>query len=582
MKNSLLTLSTKCWIIALCCAFSVTAHAQEAQQPDRKIWTSGAARSVFYGDQLQISEALDTVTPSRANSGHVLVDLAVNAAPTKNTFVHGMVRIRNEFGGFWGSGITFDLRQLYVKGLVANSIRYQVGDINYKLSPFTFFNNEEELSGHETAALALFSDLYRYDALYLYDNTWRQQGAAVDFALDFQKGIKEWTFDVFTSRVRPSDFNQQADRIFFGGNSQIIQSDKLRFGVNYIQLTDIAGTARSEERFTNPVVTGTFAARLPTQSVDFDLTGEAGNSRFQYLNNLESPELVDYFMDFTASGKVKKSHTSVGVNYTDVGPNFRSVGAQAKRINFNTAVNRYARLGNDAMGRPIAALDFMQDGALFQNDFSPELDAYSPLYENAQPFGKATPNRRGITASLQQTNAKEQFSVQAEFQRLQEVAGQGTDQVRDFTTISVNGSLAVNKLLADYQKKIELTVGTRLSSTQRTTAFEQADVDWQNNALTFGLAIELINDLHLLLTYRRLTANGNEFIAIRNEFTEVVGFQAIEAELEEQITVAGLRYDFSDQNAINLMWLRSTWENPVANDLPYDINQFSIIYTLKF
>lgn len=60
-----------------------------------------------------------------------------------------MIRIKNQLGGFYGAGVTFDVRQLYVKGIISNVVRYQLGDINYKLTPFTFYNNDfDDLMQH--------------------------------------------------------------------------------------------------------------------------------------------------------------------------------------------------------------------------------------------------------------------------------------------------------------------------------------------------------------------------------------------------------------------------------------------------
>ena len=64
--------------------------------------------------------------------------------PNEQTEVIGIFRIRNELGGFWGGGVTFNVRQLTLKGVANNSIRYEVGDIDLKMTPYTLFNNREE------------------------------------------------------------------------------------------------------------------------------------------------------------------------------------------------------------------------------------------------------------------------------------------------------------------------------------------------------------------------------------------------------------------------------------------------------
>ena len=110
-----------------------------AQDNNKKYWLSGNARNVINLDEIHTED--DSLATSKVEYGHTLIDLSANIKPNDNTYINAILRVRNEYGGFWGSGVTFDLRQLYMKGLIANAIRYQVGDFSYKLTPFTFYNN---------------------------------------------------------------------------------------------------------------------------------------------------------------------------------------------------------------------------------------------------------------------------------------------------------------------------------------------------------------------------------------------------------------------------------------------------------
>ena len=114
-----------------------------SQENEKKFWVSGAARGIFYLDELNSED--DSLTAPKAEYGHTLLDLSANIRPNSNTFIRTTLRVRNEYGGFWGSGITFDVRELYLKGLIENSVRYQIGDMDYKLTPFTFYNNDEDM-----------------------------------------------------------------------------------------------------------------------------------------------------------------------------------------------------------------------------------------------------------------------------------------------------------------------------------------------------------------------------------------------------------------------------------------------------
>ncbi|MBK7442895.1 MAG: hypothetical protein IPI65_15590 [Bacteroidetes bacterium] len=58
--------------------------------------------------------------------------------PGENIAIQSTVRIRNDFGGFWGSGVTFDVRGIICKRVIKDIVRCEVVDVHYKLTPYTF------------------------------------------------------------------------------------------------------------------------------------------------------------------------------------------------------------------------------------------------------------------------------------------------------------------------------------------------------------------------------------------------------------------------------------------------------------
>jgi hypothetical protein len=114
------------FLFGIGCAATVS-----AQQDTRKITFVGAARAQFFSDHYHSYYEEDTVTTAKLNSGNTLVDLGINMRPNPQMEIQGMVRVRNDYGGFWGAGVSFDVRQLYVKGVAGGIVRYQLGDINY-------------------------------------------------------------------------------------------------------------------------------------------------------------------------------------------------------------------------------------------------------------------------------------------------------------------------------------------------------------------------------------------------------------------------------------------------------------------
>ena len=51
---------------------------------------------------------------TKINRWYALLDLGIKINPNSKTEILGMFRINNKFGGFWGGGVSFDVRQLYI------------------------------------------------------------------------------------------------------------------------------------------------------------------------------------------------------------------------------------------------------------------------------------------------------------------------------------------------------------------------------------------------------------------------------------------------------------------------------------
>ncbi len=144
----------------------VVLMAYPAAGQQKKIWISGAARGVLYGDDYGSSAENDTTTAKKLQSGHAMVDLGVNIQPNDQILIKGMVRIRNDYGGFWGSGVSFDVRQLYIKGILGGFLRYQLGDIDYRLSPYTFVNNKGLINQYDGVITSVPLQQVQYDLFY--------------------------------------------------------------------------------------------------------------------------------------------------------------------------------------------------------------------------------------------------------------------------------------------------------------------------------------------------------------------------------------------------------------------------------
>ncbi len=566
--------------LIICIIATIALQSAFAQQKGKRIWLSGQARNVLFFDQFR--SAGDTVSPARENSGHTLVDLAANIQPNKNTFIHGMVRVRNDYGGFWSGGVTFDVRQLYLKGIIANSIRYQIGDINYKLTPYTLRNPEHDLDYAMLDYTDIYQEILDYDLFYDFQNSWRQQGAAIDFGLEFKKYISEIQFNGFISRQNPSNFTTLNERLYGGGNITLVQSKYLSLGANYVNMFDLLGTATDSNALVNPVMTATYDLKYENDDMLLGLMGELGNASMTVRNDTNAPIVEDYFLDLGVRASYKPLGLELKIRYKNVGPNFFSPGAQTRRLDYNSIPLSYGRYGNERLVRSIGLLDLLRDGSIYNTTLNTGLGAYNPSYGNVMPYGEATPNRQGFVADLSQKDEKKRWDIGLNGGMLTEVVGQGTAELKNYLYGRIKANLYVNQFLGNWDKQIKLSASMWTEQTERNSSFEFEQVKLQNNSMDFALDLEFIKKGFLMASYRNLQSVGNEYLAVRNQYQEIVNYTRFDVDMSESLVIFGARYEFSKKSSLSILWNDYQADHRNNTRPSNGMNSVAVLYNLKF
>ncbi len=552
-------------------------------QDDRKVNFTGSARSLFYADDLvQDTTAADTVTVPKLNSGHVLVDLGVNIRPNKQTEILGMVRIRNDYGGFWGAGVTFDVRQLYVKGVIGGIVRYQLGDINYKMTKYTMWNYDQELISNTSSIFQQQTNVMNYDHFYYSDYSRRQQGAAAEFALVFSKVIKEIQFHAVTTRVKASDFAGTPDRLFSGLNANLIQSKFLEVGINYANMYDIPGTSKNKNNFVNPVTTATVKAMYEMDSWKAIFDSEFGKSRTWYKNDSLAPDWRGKFYSGTLAVGNKDWGLQVSLNNMYISSEFRSPGAQTKRIEYNGLPKAYSRITNEQNARSFTMLDLMRESSFYNLQLRPYLMAFAPKYDNITPYGDATPNRQGYTLAAKYEKKDIPVVATISHMEMQEVRGEGTKLPRKFSRNNVNATIRVNEFFPGWKKRFHIMVNYRDDQTTRQGEDLVRSVDLSTTAMSAGLEIEVLKSLDILLGMQNITYKGFDYVAVRNGYSEIFNFNEYKVDGSEKMNAFGLRYRFSE-NAFISAQMNKFMDVDVYSLLPsYSVNQFMLLFQMKF
>jgi hypothetical protein len=568
------------YIVFLAICVAVT---NASAQDYKKVTFHGNARSLFYADKLvQGNPEPDTVTIPKLNSGHVMVDLGVDIRPNKNTEIVGMVRIRNDYGGFWGSGVTFDIRQLSVKGVVGGIVRYQLGDINYRMTKYTMWNYDQELVSNMPAIFQQQTDVVNYDHFYFNDNSRRQQGAAAECALVFRKYVQELQLHAVTTRVRTSDFGASGDRLFTGLNAQLLQSKYLELGFNYAAMYDVPGTARTTYQFRNPVLTGTAEVRLDFKGIDWKAAAEFGKSGTRFKNLEAAPAWDDRFINTRFSAHHRNSGVRLTVNPLLTGSAFRSPGAQTKRIDFGALPDAYTRVTNDQVLRAPMMLDYMRESSFYTLQLQPYLMAINPAYDNITPYGDATPNRQGVIASVDYAKENSPLTASISHAQLQEVRGEGTLKPRKFSRNLVNAGVHVNRFFSDWKKNFHVSVLYRNDQTTRAEDELVRGVDLKTNVLGIGAEAEILKGFDLMIGLQNISYEGFDFTAVRGDFSEIINFRENKIDGAEKMFAYGARYRFNENAFISAQMTNCERTSGDSAVFPNEIRQFMLLFNMKF
>jgi hypothetical protein len=560
--------------------FAILCFLQVSAQKERKINFIGNARSLMNSNTLIVRDSIpDTSSVKRKDGGYALVDLGVNIKPNRNTEILGMFRIRNEFGGFWGAGVSFDVRQLWVKGLVANALRYQLGDLNLKQTPFTLYNHHADQIDSLPEIFNLQRNIVSYERFYMNNNTWRMQGANIDFGLSFAKYLKEINVNAFLTRVNATDFGAVPDRLMSAYTLQFVQSKYFQLSLNSNHVFDVKGTVANENRFKNAVNSLDWKLRRDVAKKSFLFGGEIGQSKYLYTNDSLAPELNDYFIHAYGQMGVPKWNLTGTLGYLNVGPDFRSFGAQSKDINYNAEPTFFNRYTNNQNIRPITLFDIIGNENIYNRTITSGLMSENQLFNQVLPYGISTFNRVGGYAKIQYKN-KKGVDVSSQYFILNEIRGQGSFALRKMSVLKLNASIALNEYLKT-KKKFSLQLGAMLQSSNRKSDKTIENMDLTSNQYTLGLRYELFSNFEVMVGYIHQSSNGFDYLSARNFYSEVTYFNRNDYKMNQEMTAAGIRYNFNPRTYLCLLYQQSKFTDKLNALTDFSMNQFGIIYNIS-
>lgn len=559
-------------------------YAQTATEPPKKLYFNGLGRTILDNTQLagDISET-DTSTAKNLLEGEFLLDLKINAAPNEKTEVQSIIRLRNEFGGFFGSGMSVEVRELFARGVVANVFRYHVGDMDLAMTPYTLFQAQEEGTVHEPEIFKGRKEVVNYEQFYGPDGTRRMQGAKFDLGLSAGSLLSEINFSGFFTRTRGTDFFNLPSRAVSGGTVELVHPQFGSLTGNYVNTFDILSVGQFAQGIRNPVQTLSADINI-WDNEKFALTfeGEMGRSAIrQMTDSVATFDREDTFAEGQVTFRLKPQKLAITAGFRDVGPDFFSIAAQSKRVDFNRAKSFFHRFGNASIIRQPSIFDLNRDRSLYTFALSDVLMSYDPRLSNVMPYGTATPNRRGFFVGVEYGEEESVVEGGLQLSSLSEIRGQGTFELKSFLLTRVWADVRFHKLL-DAKNELVLTLGLQNEQTSR-DGIPLEQVDLSSNLLEVGGQIELFEGFDLLFGVKNLTSNGSDYVPDIVRYNVVRDFPPrTEVADTETLLAGGIRYRFKEGVYLSAQIDQFSFQRETDPANNYRINQIFVLYNMNF
>lgn len=559
-------------------------------QTDEKIWFDGFARSYFARDAIDKYVTDDTLSPKNVSNGYNLLDLNTHVNPIDDIEIFAQIRIKNSFGGFFGSGTEIDSRQLRVNGTINDKVRFSVGDLFLKQSRFTLFNYDEELSGFENDMFKPYRDIIHYENFYT-ENRWRLQGIQTDFSFRFDRYIKNLAFDFFVTRPRGSRQisidNYLSDLLLSGGSMVAELNNNFTLKNDYINLFEVSSSGNQNISVRNPVYQMTLSHYLGNNEHYIEQQLEAGFSKRHWLHSELENGKVDsisnktygLFIELENSYFKKDSTFDFSIGYRYVDPDFRSAGAQTRRLDYGAGnINsNYPLYTNMQMVRPTSIFDLIADDRLYNQDLSSNLMTFNPIYSNTLPFGDATPNRNGIYFNGNYAHKSKIIMGKLNAGFFRELIGQGTIDKRRFTLLRAALKLNLHRFFK-LNKEISFSITSENEFTKR-IGNSISSIDLKSNQISLSLNAEFAKRFFIQTNYRQFDVKGNEFLTERNNFGEITYFSLSDFNQKDNILSIGVLNKIRENIYANIQY---NWWGMEFTGQPYpDYKYNSLLFILS-
>lgn len=525
----------------------------------------------------------DSISRDVDVESHALFDFAIRGKLTPKAEVYAELRLGTNLALFDTSASYAQLRRIVVSGDINDIWHYEIGDIDISWTPYTIWNYGSEGNARESELFAQWRALQDYEN-FSESNHWRLKGAKFEglWTKDDSSVVK---VSNFISRIEASDEITRPE-VLMGGVEIMFSRRKIGLG---IRMQDFAVLGNTIPDGSN--------ANVAALSTDFSFSGsslsirgEAGGSLSSSVADLSSPfsgsanNIRGGFWNIQSSTswseKWRASLEAHSVSDTYIAP-----ASQSKRIRFDQVPSSFAQVNNDNWSRNLSQGDILsasyqpRGNRPWNQLVQRELMPYDARYGTATPYGKATPNRRGISLRIARGDNQDTWSFEMASSVLQDLTPEGVDNRRVYMCSDAMGQFTVSSLWKG-ERKLKMNGGWRLQRAHRDgTIFES--VNLKSQVFDFGGTWDVMESVSLLYGVKLIRAIGTEYLALRDADFTITDFNKVTLDLMDEFQAMGLQWNLNKQTQATIQWQH--WAlNDFSNEQSATISRVLFIFKTSF
>ena len=554
---------------------SVLICASTSIQAQTEFFLNGYGRVITSNNRLD-GNAVTGSAPNKGISGYSLFDLSPTIKVGNNLKVVSTLRVKNQFGGFFGNGTDFSFRQFQITGKIGKYVNYDLGDINIGegMSEYSVNNFDDMFNTYESKIFTQRRNILQYEN-FNFGNKWRLQGAQARSKFVVSKVIDTLDLYGFLVRTVPSNEADIQDRLLAGARVGLYKNKMFSANLNYVGLLDIP-VATVDNVYQNNVYIADLKYIYDLESVGFSAKLQSGISDYKFTTKDPSDVDIsynDHFYDGKLNANVKGLRLNIFGGYKNVGPQYYNPASQTRRINTSTIPTLFDKLGTN--DRSMSLFDTYSNEGQYNRTLSPTLSSFMPWYNNANPYGAATPNRSGLTLGVATDDSARIINTELTYQMSKEIIAENTIDLRGYNVLTSGIKLNVGKFL-ESEREYTLSFGYRGESTKRDGL---ASIDLKSSLLDFGIGIELPRNIDLLLGYKSITSKGNEFASSRDNNNLVGQAVYLPIDIKQNILSFGTNVRFSENSFLSVVYNKAVNTSGFVNS-NYNVNQLLLNFTV--